>query len=198
MHFPQSVRAEGWCTFQTYSWNTIRKQAIEYQRVQIPYSEITDIYRDRATGCTVCEEDQKEIHIDSLKPFKVCNLLAPKLEDALNRIVAQGALIQTVTAYRVGKTRGDIDSEGNRTEFSNHSFGIALDINETFNGLYDNCINFDQNCHLIRGGGWNPDNPESLTESSIIVREMEQIGLLWGGKIAGKQKDFMHFSPSGY
>jgi hypothetical protein len=98
----------------------------------------------------------------------------------------------------VGKTRGDVDANGVRTEFSNHSFGIALDINPGSNGLYENCIVFNQDCRLIRGGHRDPARAESLHAGSNIVRAIEDIGLKWGGEIDGKQKDFMHFSPTGY
>jgi hypothetical protein len=31
-----------------------------------------------------------------------------------------------------------------------------------------------------------------------VVRAFAAAGLRWGGAAAGEQKDFMHFSPSGY
>jgi hypothetical protein len=96
-------------------------------------------------------------------------------------------------------TRGDADADGNRTLFSNHSFGIALDINEGHNGLYDQCLQFDGNCRLLRGGAWQPGvDPFSLSGDGIIVQALQSLGLSWGGEIAGRQKDFMHFSPTGY
>lgn len=95
-------------------------------------------------------------------------------------------------------TKGDVDALGHRTRFSNHSFGIAIDINEQQNGLYDRCIRFGPACRLRRGGVWNPDQAGSLTRDSPVVKALGQIGLKWGGAIEGRQKDFMHFSPSGY
>jgi hypothetical protein len=45
---------------------------------------------------------------------------------------------------------------------------------------------------------WHPDQAGSLTKESPIVIELKSIGFKWGGEIEGKQKDFMHFLPSGY
>ena len=95
-------------------------------------------------------------------------------------------------------TKGNIDSLGNRTQFSNHSFGVAIDINEEQNGLYDHCVSFGPACRLRRGGIWKPDQVGSLTPDSPIVEGLKGMGLKWGGQIEGDQKDFMHFSPSGY
>jgi hypothetical protein len=95
-------------------------------------------------------------------------------------------------------TRGDTDRHGNRTRYSNHAFGIALDINPEANGLYDRCPRFGPGCRLIKGGRWNPARPASLTADGPVVRALKNIGLRWGGQIEGRQKDFMHFSPTGY
>jgi hypothetical protein len=109
-----------------------------------------------------------------------------------------GERIFSVVGYRVGMTRGNFDALGNRTRFSNHSFGIAIDINEQQNGLYDRCITFGPACRLRRGGNWIPGQEGSLTPESPVVKAMKRIGMKWGGEIEGHQKDFMHFSPSGY
>jgi hypothetical protein len=95
-------------------------------------------------------------------------------------------------------TKGPVDSAGNRTRFSYHSYGIALDINEDHNGLYENCVRFGPRCRLRRGGQWDPRQPLSLTQDHPLVRALKRMGFKWGGEIAGKQKDFMHFSPYGY
>jgi len=128
----------------------------------------------------------------------MCDRLANSVEDALNAMLVQGETIISVTGYRVGLTRGPLDTDGNRTEYSNHSFGIALDINAEFNGLYGNCIEFSAGCYLRKGGRWQPDRKGGLRANSLTVKVLKQIGFKWGGKIAGQQKDFMHFSPSGY
>lgn len=171
---------------------------MDFQSVSHLYSEIKENEIDPITGCTVCKEDQVEIDIASIPSFKVCYLIAPNLKTILVDLLSSDEPVFEIVGYRVGKTRGEIDDLGNRTVFSNHSFGIAVDINPDINGLYDNCLNFSQECRLIKGGQWQPNHPGSMTENSMIVHAMEGIGFLWGGKISGKQKDFMHFSPTGY
>jgi len=116
----------------------------------------------------------------------------------LERLQRAGEPINEIIAYRVGRTRGDADRNGNRTGFSNHSFGIALDINPKQNGLYHDCPVFGPSCRLVRGGPWRPGEAGALTADGATVREMKAAGFHWGGEIEGRQKDFMHFSPSGY
>lgn len=186
------------CSYDTYKWNIYQRKAVARQRVQHAYSTLADFERDATTGCTVCEEDQQWIALPGLQPFRMCRRLAYEVEPVLQKLVEQGEPIRKVVGYRVGMTRGDVDAQGNRTGFSNHSFGIAIDINDEQNGLYDRCITFGPQCRLIKGGPWIPGQPGSLDEDSAIVRELVQAGYRWGGRIDGKQKDFMHFSPSGY
>jgi len=40
--------------------------------------------------------------------------------------------------------------------------------------------------------------PTGLGETSPAVIDLGKAGFLWGGRIEGRQKDFMHFSPTGY
>jgi len=186
------------CTYSTYKWNVDQRIAVDYKVVKHPYSEISGVEIDSATGCTVCREDQVAIKIGDLPEIKVCRKFAHRVEDELSRLYFQGELILKLVGYRVGMTRGNVDSEGNRTQFSNHSFGIAIDINDEQNGLYDQCLEFNDRCRLRKGGAWNPENEGSLTVDGKIVQSMKRLGFKWGGEIAGRQKDFMHFSPTGY
>lgn len=187
------------CSYNSYKWNTLTKQAVAQERVEKPYRSLLPGEVDPLTGCTICEQDQLPIRLGTLPEFKVCRLFAEELRAELSKLIAAGAPIYRIEGYRVGKTRGAADADGNRTGFSNHSYGIAIDINSGHNGLYDNCISFGPQCRLIRGGEWNPAKyRESLTPEDGIVRAMRGLGLRWGGTIEGKQKDFMHFSPTGY
>jgi len=133
-----------------------------------------------------------------LSPFRVCKVFAPVVRKTLLNLIQQGEPIYEVVGYHVGRTRGKIDVDGNRTKFSNHSYGIAIDINPQLNGLYDHCVRFGPNCRLIRGGPWRPGQPGTLTSESPIVKAMKAAGFRWGGEIEGNQKDFMHFSITGY
>ncbi len=195
----QAEQSPATCSYDTYRWNVEQRKAVEYSHVSHPYSELSAEEIDPGTGCTVCTEDQVELRVSTLPPFRVCRKLATDIEQAMEQLVQQGELINEVVGYRVGKTRGDVDAHGNRTRFSNHSYGIALDINPKQNGLYANCIEFGPQCRLIKGGPWLPDaTPLSLRPDGRTVAAMRSIGLKWGGEIKGKQKDFMHFSISGY
>ncbi len=186
------------CTYSTYQWNVRDRKVVEQRKIVKPLSELTAAEMDSQTGCTVCEEDQVTLTFVGLRPFKVCKLIAPRVQALITALQRKQAPILDVVGYRVGMTRGEMDSEGNRTGFSNHSFGVALDINTDQNGLYENCVSFNSYCRLIKGGLWSSNQEFSLTKESMIVQEFKRNGFHWGGEIVGQQKDFMHFSPSGY
>ena len=187
------------CSYETYQWSTHEKRAVNRHTVVHPYSEVTKEERDPITGCTVCREDQVDLTLPGLEPFQVCKVVVSNIETALRDLIETGVPINTVVGYRVGRTRGDVDNNGLRTGFSNHSFGVAIDINPEHNGLYDRCLHFNPGCRLIRGGPWQPrTRAESLGTNGKVVQRFKQEGFLWGGEIRGRQKDFMHFSPSGY
>ncbi|MEE8433861.1 MAG: M15 family metallopeptidase [bacterium] len=163
-----------------------------------PYEEVTGEEKDPASRCSVCEADQITIKMEGIPKFRICKYFAGKVKAALLEIRESGFPIRTVIGYRVGRTRGTPDAEGLRTRFSNHSFGTAIDLNAGLNGLYSNCLMFGKGCRLIRGGHWRPHIPGTLTAKSIAVAALKAIGWKWGGEIAGSQKDFMHFSLTGY
>jgi len=186
------------CSYQTYQWNVVKKKAVNRRKISHRHDKLGSEEVHPATGCTVCMEDQVAISIPGLEKFYLCHLIADEVQTALEQLIFEGAVIDHVTGYRVGMTKGPVDSFGNRKRFSYHSYGIAIDINEQQNGLYDRCLQFDEQCRLRRGGRWNPHQRGSLTRDSAIVTALERIGLKWGGNILGNQKDFMHFSPTGY
>jgi hypothetical protein len=186
------------CTYSTYKWNVRDRKAVDQRKIVKPLSELTAAEIDSQTGCTVCEEDQVTLAFVGLRPFRVCKLVSLRVQAIIASLQRMQAPLLDVVGYRVGMTRGEIDSEGNRTGFSNHSFGVALDINTDQNGLYENCVSFDSSCRLVKGGSWNSNQQFSLTEESVIVQEFKKNNFHWGGEIIGQQKDFMHFSPSGY
>jgi len=187
------------CSYNTWRWNVHVNQSVQQERVVHSYDSLMPEERDHNSGCTVCEEDQVGIEVAGLPIFHVCKIFAPRIKQSLEEILRRGERVNSVIAYRVGRSRGKIDKEGNRTEFSNHSFGVALDINMEHNGLYKRCAVFGPQCQLSRGGAWKPaTDPYSLTSNGLIVRTLKANGLRWGGEISGLQKDFMHFSPTGY
>ncbi len=196
---PQTVMASPTCHYRDWQWNVDNKRAVHAHQVSKAYQQLLPEERDVSSGCSVCREDQQIVRVQGLPEFLMCRHYADSVQTALNKLIAKGIQFKTISGYRVGRTRGKLDAQGNRTGFSNHSFGIALDINAAHNGLYDNCIIFGPACRLIRGGAWQPGMDRfSLKQDSSVVKMLEAIGFRWGGKIQGKQKDFMHFSPTGY
>ena len=186
------------CHYDLYRYN-VRKRKLEGpSKIRKTRSELSSHEIDQKTGCSICEEDQVQIALYNGVTFKICRAIAHKIEWALNKSLVAGFKIQEATGYFVKQTRGKVDVNGYRTELSNHSFGLSIDINRSHNGLYENCLNFDSRCKLSHGGRWSPDHKLSITSSSLLVELMEQKGFLWGGQIKGKQKDFMHFSPTGF
>ncbi len=186
------------CSYNTWTWNTLKKRSEKHRRVVKNYDEITDIEIDKSSGCTVCEEDQAWIELKGVKKFRVCKIYKKSIEEVLTKTLDSGFPIFEATAYRVGKSKGPVDENGYRTQFSNHSFGTAIDINRSRNGLYNSCFTFGPQCKLSLGGTWNPSQPGTLTKDSVVVKAFKAINWNWGGQIQGRQKDFMHFSPSGY
>ena len=195
---PLSVAGQT-CHYETWSWNTKLKKAVNFTEVRKAYADLVPAEIDRESGCSVCREDQQKISLPNIEPFYVCKRYAQRLQTTLLSSIQSGQPIKTITGYRVGKSRGAVDESGNRTVLSNHSFGTALDINAEFNGLYENCFQFGPQCRLLRGGVWQPHiNPYSLTKNSVLVVKLREAGFKWGGDIRGRQKDFMHFSLTGY
>lgn len=186
------------CRYSTWEWNTRTRKSVNHRWVNKPFGEIAKEERDPASRCSVCEADQIRIKLEGIPEFRICKYFAKKVKAAVLEMQRAGFPIQTVIGYRVGRSRGKPDAEGLRTRFSNHSFGTAIDINAALNGMYSNCVVFGQACRLIRGGPWRQEIPGTLLADSIAVRALKAIGWKWGGEIAGRQKDFMHFSLSGY
>ena len=165
--------------------------------VRKPRSELTR-EEQGPLGCTPCREDQTELALSNGLRFSACVHVAAKVKAALDRAIAHGQEILTVVGYRPQMSRGPVDAQGNRTELSNHSFGVAVDVNEEQNGLYDACLTWSPACRLRKGGPYRPGSRGSIAPDGPLVAEMQAIGFEWGGRIAGRQKDFMHFSPTGY
>jgi hypothetical protein len=186
------------CSYEMRVWNVKLRNSGPIVKVNHTYKELTPDEVDPVSGCTVCTEDQSRITIPPLAPFFICYKFASAIQSVMKNLIEKDQSIYTVEGYRVIKSSGPVDHNGNRTGFSNHSFGTAIDINPELNGLYENCVAFNPDCRLLRGGEWRPGVPGALEKNSDIVRNLKQVGFLWGGEIAGRQKDFMHFSLTGY
>jgi len=195
--FASNAFAEDSCTYSDWRWDTTIGQAVDFETVRTTKEKLSDEQRHAELNCTICSEDMITLKIADLEPFDVCHVIAPAIEEALYRALDEGFPIATITAYRVGRSKGPLDAQGRRTEYSHHSFGLAIDINAEANGLYGNCFEFGPDCRLRRGGHWDPENPASITPETPIYQAFRDIGFQWGGELYGRQKDFMHFSLSG-
>jgi hypothetical protein len=198
LNHAQLIEASEFCTYSTWSWNVNQKRVVNNEKISKSKSKLSPEEKGTIPGCSVCEEDQREIRLPGVAPFKVCQIFHSQFQAALQKALNQGFPIYSVSAYRVGKSKGAVNAQGERTEFSNHSYGTAIDINSELNGLYDQCEKFSPACRLVRGGNYNENTLGAITSKSSIYSSMREIGFKWGGEIAGRQKDFMHFSTTGY
>jgi hypothetical protein len=187
----------GQCTYEYKLWNTKQQKVVDVIRVDKPRSELTAL-EVGPYGCTPCVEDQKAVRLQNGLTVVLCHKIADKVRDALNGALEGGALIESVGGYRAAMTRGPLDENGNRTELTYHAYGVALDINPGRNGMYENCYSWGPQCKLYKGGHWAPDTRGGLRDGGPVVTALEAIGLRWGGRMRGRLKDFMHFSPLGY
>jgi hypothetical protein len=185
------------CSYSVFKWNTIQRKIIGPIEVKKMKSELSKL-EIGPYGCTVCREDQKRIKLANGREVLLCNKIAGKLKYQLDQALFSGFPVNTLKGYIVKMTRGEIDKKGFRTGFSNHSYGTAIDINRNDNGMYNKCLEFSPACVLSQGGKWSVENPNSIKADSMLVNGLKEIGLKWGGEIKGKQKDFMHFSTTGY
>jgi len=194
----EEAQRERTCTYEVAVWNVPAKSILEVRAVSHPYAALSHEERDPITGCTVCREDQVRVSLPTVNAFSICRRIAPGVKKALLELIEGGFPVLSVRGYQVVRSRGEIDGRGNRTVLSNHSFGTAIDINRELNGLYDNCHAFGPGCRLVLGGPWRPGEHGTLLGDGPAVRAMKELGFKWGGEIPGRQKDFMHFSLTGY
>lgn len=211
---PDPVRTEPTtCTYRTYDWSTAEGRAVNRRTVEKDYAALEDDERSPTEPrCSVCSEDQitldtSELGLEGVDPIRVCWVYAEAVREAL-RTVSESPEFEVLEldGYRVGRTRGRVEA-GLRTELSNHSFGTAVDINASHNGLYNRCDVEEvteeavQSCRLGVGGHWRPsDAPaHAIVADGVVYRAfVEGVGWLWGGEISGRTRDLMHFSPTGY
>src|SRR5574341_1428732 len=90
------------CTYQTFTWSATLKRSVLHETVRHPYAALSPEEIDRASGCTVCEEDQETIALAPLPPFRMCRRVAAGVRRALTGLLALGQPIREVVGYRVG------------------------------------------------------------------------------------------------
>ena len=185
------------CTYDSWDWDKVHKKVVNRKKISKLKSELQPEELGNLPGCSVCQEDQVVVRMARVPVFKICKVLSEKVKRVIQRARDSGFVFASIVGYRVGRTKGELNRNGLRTQFSNHSFGTAIDFNSEENGLYDSCIKWGPKCQLIRGGPYQSEAPRSINRQSILYQGMMSEGFKWGGEINGKQKDFMHFSLSG-
>ncbi|MEP3890086.1 MAG: M15 family metallopeptidase [Hellea sp.] len=193
---PPTAFASDICTFSDWAWNSSSGRAENFREVEMPRAELLPEQRHSELPCSICREDQVRIGVGKHSAL-ICKAIAGDVEEALRRTEETGFIINSLTGYRVGRTKGPLDARGLRTQYSHHSFGLAIDINAAQNGLYDRCIEFGPHCRLRRGGPWVLGDAGTISPQTPLYQEMRRAGLKWGGELKGRQKDFMHFSLQG-
>jgi hypothetical protein len=184
------------CSYQPRAWSAETQESVPLAPVTIT-REALSAAEQGPLGCTPCEQDQVERSLSNGLRFRACHRVVDRLTEALEQALREGAHITSISVYRPIRSRGPLTGDGLRSELSEHAFGIAVDLNEEHNGLYDDCLVFGPGCRLLRGGPWDPSRfPQSLSASHPVVTSLEAAGWSWGGRLEGRQKDFMHFSLS--
>lgn len=184
------------CTYTDWEWHSEMGRAVNVREISTQRTNLLPSQIHPALPCSICREDQVSVTVGDVST-SVCHIIAEDVQYALTQASEFGFEINTLIGYRVGKTKGPLNAQGLRTEYSNHSFGLALDINPERNGLYDRCIQFSNDCRLRRGGPWQPGRAGTVTQDSVIYDALTHAGLKWGGELEGYQKDFMRFSLGG-
>lgn len=185
------------CTYSFTVWNTVLRRSEGPILVRKNYSALSGA-EIGPRHCTPCQEDQVTVRLSNGLKFEACKKFANEFQAALEKVLKSGRKIDSVVAYRPSVSKGKVNSNGLRSEFSHHAFGVAIDLNENFNGLYEGCGTWNSACRLIKGGVYSPGHPKSIRDGDEFVKSMAQHGFKWGGTILGQQKDFMHFSLDGY
>lgn len=184
------------CSYTDWEWHSESGQAVNIREVVTQRSKLSPEQSHPSLPCSICREDQVSIKVGDIST-SVCHVIAQDVQEALLQAQDGGFEFNTLIGYRVGKSKGPLNAQGLRNQYSNHSFGLAIDINPERNGLYDRCIKFSHTCRLRRGGPWQPGTEGTITRESTIYDALTRVGLKWGGELQGRQKDFMHFSLNG-
>lgn len=186
------------CHYDFTIWNTRTRTSLGPFKVENWQKDLLP-FEKGPQGCTLCLEDQVTVGLSNGLSFTICKKVRHTFLTALENALKKKVALVSVLGYRPSKSKGSADANGLRTEFSQHAYGVAVDVNEEHNGLYVNCPVWSETCTLTKGGPYRPyADPASLTQDSVLVQELLKSGIKWGGEIRGGQKDFMHFSPDGY
>jgi len=88
-----------------------------------------------------------------------------------------------------------VTARGPRTNWSQHAYGLAIDINPIQNP-YVTADGYVRNLHARRYRDRAQRRPGMIHAGNAVVRAFAAIGWRWGGSWRG-DKDYMHFSSTG-
>lgn len=112
--------------------------------------------------------------------------LTPDMFDAAGNFIEQPNTADTVNA-----TQGFMCRRTTRaTSWSQHAYGLAIDINPVQNPYVDGAL-------VIPLNGTRNQATGRITNGDVVVRAMGDAGMSWGGNFRSL-KDYMHFSASGH
>ena len=121
--------------------------------------------------------------VKTTKTVKLHIAIAEDVRKALQEAQDKGFKVYEVQGYNWRNVAGS------KTR-SQHSYGLAVDINVT-----ENCQM--KNGKVTAGSFWNPGKSEySIPEDGVLVKAFNSIGWGWGGNFSSS-KDYMHFSYTG-
>lgn len=196
---PQSSR----CEYSTYAWDTERGRSTDHEDVNKPFSAVTgDEVSSTDPRCTICESDQVLVELDGVPPFEICWVYVDEVVDAFLEAQRNGFIFEEVEGYRPGRTGGRTDSRGVRTEYGEHAYGLALDINGDFNGMYRCRVDPSdpervRACRLAHGGEYRPERypRRSIVRGGPLYRALTRRGWVWAGDEYEElgYLDIMHF-----
>jgi len=121
--------------------------------------------------------------VKTTKTVKLHIAIAEDVRKALQEAQDKGFKVYEVQGYNWRNVAGS------KTR-SQHSYGLAVDINVT-----ENCQM--KNGKVTAGSFWEPGKNEySIPEDGVLVKAFNSIGWGWGGNFSSS-KDYMHFSYTG-
>ena len=130
---------------------------------------------------------------------QVHKAIAQDVYDACLAAQNEGFKIYSIGGYRTFGT--DTAGKSGGLSYSQHCYGLAVDINPSENGQYLKKTQDQKTVDYLTGklnagGEYNPNYELSIKPNSALVSKFKSLGWGWGGEWH-TSKDYMHFSFMG-